>query len=367
MEVILSYIREAKHQIYAALHDVPILGDLMIHAYSFVLKPFSPESRIFWVYIVSSFAMAIIPYVLYYRNRTNSPYKSFLAYCFPKEVYLHPSAIVDYKIWIVGQILRPMSIAFRALTVAGIATGTVWALTSVFGELDLLEWNWTTGLVFSIAYFVVVDFAAYVEHPMFHHHPFLWEIHRVHHSAEVMMPLTVSRVHFLEGLIFEPLQRLCAGGLQGLFMYVCAGEVEFVTLLGINAVIVLFNLAGANLRHSHIWIHYGHAISHILISPAQHQIHHSVERKHWGRNYGVSLAIWDWMFGTLYVPKGREEIRFGIAENVPQPHTTLVGAYWLPLVGMWRIAARRFGRSPVVAEPEPMVAAAAPSSTWGPP
>jgi len=36
----------------------------------------------------------------------------------------------------------------------------------------------------------------------------------------------------------------------------------------------------------------------VRISPAQHQVHHSVDAKHHHRNFGSALAIWDWMFGT---------------------------------------------------------------------
>ena len=55
----------------------------------------------------------------------------------------------------------------------------------------------------------------------------------------------------------------------------------------------------ANLRHSHVWITYGRIMERLLISPAQHQIHHSKNKVHFDRNFGVVLAIWDGMFGTL--------------------------------------------------------------------
>ena len=54
-----------------------------------------------------------------------------------------------------------------------------------------------------------------------------------------------------------------------------------------------------HLRHSHIWLSWGDRIEGWLISPAQHQLHHSVEPRHFDRNLGSALAIWDRWFGTL--------------------------------------------------------------------
>ncbi|GAB5435666.1 MAG: hypothetical protein FalmKO_07910 [Falsiruegeria mediterranea] len=49
----------------------------------------------------------------------------------------------------------------------------------------------------------------------------------------------------------------------------------------------------------------------LLISPAQHQIHHSVARQHHDRNFGAALAVWDWMFGTLHLSE-KQELQFDL-------------------------------------------------------
>ena len=64
---------------------------------------------------------------------------------------------------------------------------------------------------------------------------------------------------------------------------------------GVNIFIFLFNVFGSNLRHSHIGISYWKWLEFILISPAQHHLHHSVSKEHHDKNFGVSLAIWDWI------------------------------------------------------------------------
>ena len=50
-----------------------------------------------------------------------------------------------------------------------------------------------------------------------------------------------------------------------------------------------------------------------------HQIHHSDNPVHYDKNYGVSLAIWDWIFGTLYIPARDETVQFGLAGAAEAP------------------------------------------------
>ncbi|OYX17947.1 MAG: hypothetical protein B7Z04_13515 [Rhodobacterales bacterium 32-66-9] len=90
-------------------------------------------------------------------------------------------------------------------------------------------------------------------------------------------------------------------------------------IAGINLFLVLANAALAALHHSHVWLSYGPVIEHIVISPAQHQIHHSADPKHHDRNFGNSLAIWDWMFGTLYVIRDQETLVLGLSGPQEEP------------------------------------------------
>ncbi|MDC0136437.1 sterol desaturase family protein [Sulfitobacter sp.] len=110
----------------------------------------------------------------------------------------------------------------------------------------------------------------------------------------------------------------------------------------------MFNALGANFRHSHIWISYGPVLEHILISPAQHQVHHSVATKHHDKNYGSIFAIWDWIFGTLYVPKTVETLTFGVSDGtgkpMEQPYPTLMAAMVLPFKESGQAIRRRLSQ-----------------------
>ncbi|MEC7028835.1 MAG: sterol desaturase family protein, partial [Pseudomonadota bacterium] len=80
----------------------------------------------------------------------------------------------------------------------------------------------------------------------------------------------------------------------------------------------------------------GKTIEHILISPAQHQIHHSLKPEHHNKNFGEIFAFWDWMFGTLFIPDKEETIEYGIArpdgsgQRIKQPHNNFKEALIVP-------------------------------------
>ena len=62
-----------------------------------------------------------------------------------------------------------------------------------------------------------------------------------------------------------------------------------------------------------MWIAFRGLAGRLFQSPAHHQIHHSDNPAHCDKNLGFSLALWDWVFGTLYIPAARrEDIVFGV-------------------------------------------------------
>ena len=69
----------------------------------------------------------------------------------------------------------------------------------------------------------------------------------------------------------------------------------------------------------------------ILLSPHYHQLHHSVAEKHWDRNFGLGLSIWDRMFGTLVVPEPDEDFVFGLTDNEHDEYQSLYKLHFVPL------------------------------------
>ncbi len=169
-------------------------------------------------------------------------------------------------------------------------------------------------LSFTLLLFLVNDLSKYIVHRMLHENKYLWQVHKLHHSVTVMTPLTVFRTHPLEALLF-----IVRNGLvQALVIGVCYGfwgnSLTIVSYMGCNVFVLVFNVLGANLRHSHVHLSYGRWLEGIVISPYQHQLHHSTAAEDRNCNYGVVVAIWDRLGGTLVRGRPVTKLTFGLAD-----------------------------------------------------
>lgn len=298
-----------------------------------------PRNRFFWAYMLSFVVIGAWACRRHYPEARSH----LLKFLFPREVYTHPSAILDYKLLLTNRLLGPAALLSRLLLGTGlitlVATGTQDALNQWLGpHQDTLNWSLLSSTVVVIAVTMLRDFGTYVTHGLSHQVPLLWEFHKVHHSAEVLTPFTIYRKHPVYNLFAEIVSLGIVAPAQGLVAYLFIGDAQPLTLFGTNLVFSIFHFVGANLRHSHIWLSFGPVWGRLLISPAQHQIHHSKAEKHWNRNYGEVFALWDWIFGTLYLPGNtREVLEFGVAGAERQEHATLLQAYCVPFINCWRI------------------------------
>jgi sterol desaturase/sphingolipid hydroxylase (fatty acid hydroxylase superfamily) len=297
-----------------------------------------PGVRLFPVYLLTTVLIAWLV------HRALRPGATFLPWLLPRAIWSHASTMVDVKLFLLN----------RLLSLFGLFSSVFLTSATALAVLALLHGRPDEGaavhpLVASFCLLLASDFGLYWIHRLHHETRILWPFHAVHHSAEVMTPITVYRKHPIYDILASAVRGLVNGVIQGLVLAVFVGPMTLSTLLGVNVFYVLFNLLGANLRHSHIWLSYGRLLEHVFISPAQHQIHHSRAVAHHNRNYGEVLALWDWMFGTLYVPDGRQEIDFGLADAegrpLPQPHGTLRQALLQPLRQSLRAAGIRMPRA----------------------
>jgi len=284
-----------------------------------VTDPFvNPQKRVFVGYLMAALVIGLTVQVIAGKSGIVSALKGLLS----PRVWLSTSARADYKILLVNQALM-MGIAPRLITKLALATLLFESLHIWFDGRTLLvpqAPGWTIAALFTTALFLLDDASRYWVHRALHRFPVLWAFHRVHHTAETLTPLTVYRTHPVEAVIFSlraiVVQAVAVGGC----IYFFGPRVELVTVLGANVFLFVFNVTGANLRHSHVWITYGPLLERVLISPAQHQIHHSVASCNHDRNFGAVLAIWDWMGGSLAVAQGRQAIRFGAGETGAPVH-----------------------------------------------
>ena len=180
-----------------------------------------------------------------------------------------------------------------------------------------------------------MDLALYIGHYLQHKVPVLWEFHKVHHSAEVLTPITAFRVHPVDDLLTLSLTALFTGAVQGVFHVVAGTGIADIQVLGVNVLLFAWYIFGFHLRHSHVWLAYPAWLSHILVSPAQHQIHHSSAPRHFDRNMGFIFAFWDAIAGTLYVPKAKEELSYGLYGEEPDQFASVAALYMRPFLNLW--------------------------------
>ncbi len=315
----------------------------------FLLEPFAmlfdPSKRVFWPFILGALLMG----GLVGLATKQTTLRNIFRFLFPRKIWLHRSARLDYKLLFAKAILRALWLVPWTLSAFGIAVWIVTTLDRHFGTPTITSMSSTTvTILYTAVLFVTWDLSRYVFHRLLHAVPLLWEFHKVHHSAEVLTPFTLYRTHPVESVLYNVRGILVTATVTGLFFYLFRQQAVAYQFLGVNAAGFLFNLVGGNLRHSHIWLSYGSRLSHYLISPAQHQIHHSRDPDHWGKNFGSWLALWDRLAGTLYVPIKQPSLAFGLDDHIRNHRSdSAISAIWGPIYSSIRSARTR--RSALVA------------------
>jgi sterol desaturase/sphingolipid hydroxylase (fatty acid hydroxylase superfamily) len=241
---------------------------------------------------------------------------------------------MDYKSQLFTILVNPGKFFVVPVSAAALSLGTLKVLTS-FYKVPWEKFEVTGGVIFLIGLigFVIQDFAEFLNHKLSHKNSFYWDIHEVHHSANVLTPLTSKRHHPLFGFFNSTLKIIILGITQGALVWLLFKSLDYYFFMSLNVIMFIFNILGGNFRHSHIWISFGW-FENFFISPAMHQIHHSSDPKHRNKNFGLWLSIWDRMFGSLYIPKEKEKLEFGLNVGVKSPHDTLLKFFFLPFMKM---------------------------------
>lgn len=231
----------------------------------------------------------------------------------PRRVFLHASAKLDYKYYIVSAVLRAGMLGSMIVSSTLVATGVVGTLIGLFGTFTPIAAPLAVMIpLATVMQVVLFDLGYWIAHRLMHEIPLLWEFHKTHHAAEVLTPATAARAHPVEDLLQTNTVAAALGFGYGVLYYLFGEKAQPLTLLETNVVFFVFFLTIFHLRHSHIWLPIRGRLAYVIQSPAHHQIHHSTAEKHMGKNLGFCLSLWDWAFGTLYIPAKHEKIEFGL-------------------------------------------------------
>lgn len=182
-------------------------------------------------------------------------------------------------------------------------------LASAFGIRNLVAINvgqlpyWTQLLIL----FLVRDFVQWNVHRLLHRVPFLWEVHKVHHSVREMGYAAHLRYHFGETIVYRSIEYLPLA-------MIGFGIQDFI-------LVHLFTILIGHLNHANIYLPLG-PLKYIFNNPQMHIWHHvkDLPKDRFGVNYGITLSVWDYLFGTAWIPGDGRDIKLGFDDVDQYPH-----------------------------------------------
>ncbi len=207
--------------------------------------------------------------------------------------------------------------------------------------------------------FLVRDFVQWNVHVLLHRVPRLWEFHKVHHSVEQMGFAAHLRYHWMETIVYRAIEYLplallgiplhdffvihiftLAVGHYNHSNISISGRITGAFLGVMLGILFAFGLADLPLLADAWWsrmvvVTMGGILGFILLGPLMkiifnhpemHIWHHAKslpDERHYGVNFGITLALWDFIFRTDYIPEEGRDIPLGF-ENVEDfPHSFL--------------------------------------------
>lgn len=152
-------------------------------------------------------------------------------------------------------------------------------------------------IVYWIVLFILEDFAYYWLHRFDHVTRLFWSVHVTHHSSSKFNLTTGFRSSVLQPLYrflyFIPLAWFGFHPLDILFMY------SATQIYGILVHTQFINKMGF--------------LEHILVTPSHHRVHHASNIPFLDKNMGMTLIIWDKIFGTFQSEDSCDEpIEYGL-------------------------------------------------------
>lgn len=193
---------------------------------------------------------------------------------------------------------------------------------------ELVPWLRDHSFVALLCYIVILDFGEYWRHRFQHMFGWWWALHSVHHAQTQMTFWTDDRNHILDDII-------AAAWFGGLALLIGVPPGQF------PIVFLVLRLA-ESLSHANVRLSYGAVGERLIVSPRFHRTHHGVlSIGEQGRNYGVLLPVWDWVFGTA-------DFRRDVFPRTGDPTApeALVTGGWLrqQVAGLKRMATALSGR-----------------------
>lgn len=184
---------------------------------------------------------------------------------------------------------------------------------------------WALVLLFLVTH----DFYIYWFHRFQHSNKWLWRTHEAHHSVEQVDWLAGSRSHVMEIIInqtveFAPIILL----------------LDTETAAIVIPIKALLDAVWGQFIHSNMDVKLG-KLGYVINGPEMHQLHHADDVEIFHGNYATKFSIFDWIFGTAYLP-GRKPKKFGIWYEYPRDY------FMQHLFSVWRFNVRKAESIPAI-------------------
>lgn len=155
---------------------------------------------------------------------------------------------------------------------------------------------WIQLIFFTITH----DIYIYFMHRWQHSNKWLWRIHEAHHSPKKVDWLSGSRSHALEIMLNQTIEFAP--------IILLGSPPEIIAYKGvISAVWGMYIHSNLNVKSG--WL------QKIINGPEMHRWHHSTGKGR-NRNFATKFAIWDWIFGTAFLPENKPE-EYGLKTYFP--------------------------------------------------
>jgi len=205
--------------------------------------------------------------------------------------------------------------------------------------------------------FVVRDFIQWWVHRLLHRVDWLWNFHKVHHSVEEMGFAAHLRFHWMENIVYRSLEyiplALLGIGLYDFFVIhiftlawghynhsniSISGKITGGIVGLIIAIVMTNGLLDINILNDASFVvkavsfagllalgifGLGPVMKKLFNSPEMHIWHHAYDLpkgREYGINFGLTLAIWDYVFKTAEIPHNGKDIRLGFPHIEEFPH-----------------------------------------------
>ncbi len=285
---------------------------------------FLSPSSICSIYSLAAALLIALAWLAFRRKRRNRRvrFRALIRAVLSRRVLFHRSTLADLAYCVFSLATLGAIIGWAVVSTSSISDGVAAFLSTRLGP-------WPTpqapdvllDAARTLALFIAYELGFFFDHTLKHRIPALWELHKPHHSAEVLTPLVNFRVHPLDSLILANNLSLFIGVIGGAAQFTLGRKAVSLTLFDTNILMVLYIYLTAQLQHSQVWIPFTGAWGRVLMSPAHHQLHHSADPTHYNCNMGASLAIWDWLAGSLRMPPTESpRLTYGASGHQHDPH-----------------------------------------------